>query len=56
MIGRNGYAWVKGGDMNLLQVALARIDDESHHANLTNRMTEFLRQKPINSALKGVEQ
>jgi exosome complex component RRP4 len=42
MIGRNGRIWVKGGNIELLIVALKKIEEEAHLSNLTNRMTEFL--------------
>ncbi|MDO8624778.1 MAG: hypothetical protein Q7R47_01750 [Candidatus Diapherotrites archaeon] len=43
MVGRNGFVWVKGGNLELLTIAFKKIDSESHLANLTNAMTDFLR-------------
>ncbi|MBS3061823.1 MAG: hypothetical protein J4215_04545 [Candidatus Diapherotrites archaeon] len=44
MIGRNGFVWVKGGDMELLKVGLQKIDDEAHLSNLTNKMSDYLKK------------
>ena len=43
MIGRNGLVWAKGGDLNLLKIALKKIDDESHKERLTQTMMDFLK-------------
>jgi exosome complex component RRP4 len=42
MVGRNGRVWVKGGNIDLLKKALAKIESEAHLDNLTNRIAEFL--------------
>ncbi|MFH0955106.1 MAG: KH domain-containing protein [Candidatus Micrarchaeota archaeon] len=43
MIGRNGLVWAKGGNIDLLKIALKKIDDEAHKEHLTQMMAEFLK-------------
>lgn len=54
MIGRNGWIWVKGGDINRLNKALEIIEFESHFSHLTQRVTDFLaRQSKPMKAIEG---
>lgn len=43
-VGRNGWIWARGGNLQLLQKALAKIEAESHTANLTRNIENLLRQ------------
>ena len=42
IVGRNGRIWAKGGDIELLKKAIAKISNEAHLDNLTQRITDFL--------------
>ncbi|MFH1544852.1 MAG: exosome complex protein Rrp4 [archaeon] len=42
MIGRNGFIWAKGGNIDLFVKAVKKIEREAHLSNLTNKMTDFL--------------
>ncbi|MBU0636235.1 RNA-binding protein, partial [Candidatus Micrarchaeota archaeon] len=44
MIGRNGLAWIKGGDTALLRKAIRKIEEESHLDHLTEGITLFLKE------------
>jgi len=45
LVGRNGWIWVKGGDIALLKRALDKISKEAHMENLTNGVTDFLKKE-----------
>ncbi len=45
LVGRNGRAWVKGGNIQLLKKAVCKIQDEAHLSNLTNSVKEFLEKE-----------
>ena len=47
IVGRNGRIWAKGGNIGLLKEAVAKIDNEAHLDNLTNRITEFLEKNKV---------
>lgn len=56
VVGRNGRIWAKGGNIELLKEAVAKIDREAHLENLTNRITEFLeKNKAVGNADKKGE-
>jgi len=42
MVGKNGWIWAKGGDLDLLKKAIKKIEDEAHLDNLTNRISDFV--------------
>ena len=42
MIGRNGYVWMKGGNIPLAITAIEKIEREAHAHNLTHSLEEFL--------------
>ncbi|MBI5884514.1 hypothetical protein HZB89_00270 [archaeon] len=42
VIGKNGFIWAKGGNIELLARALKKIELEAHLNNLTNRIKEFI--------------
>lgn len=54
LVGRNGWVWAKGGNTSLLKKAIAKIENEAHTENLTNRIEDFLREE--NSGTKGKKQ
>ena len=45
MVGRNGRIWAKGGNIELLKKALAKIERESHLSNLTLRVQKMLEEE-----------
>lgn len=45
VVGRNGFVWIKGGNVRLLNETLEMIQKEAHMDNLTNRISDFLGQK-----------
>lgn len=48
MVGMNGRIWVKGGNIELLKKALAKIERESHLSNLTLRIQKMLEKEKQN--------
>jgi exosome complex component RRP4 len=44
MIGRNGLVWSKGGNVDLLRLALHKIEEEAHFEHLTESVKVFLEQ------------
>ncbi|MFH0714636.1 MAG: KH domain-containing protein [Candidatus Diapherotrites archaeon] len=52
LVGRNGWIWAKGGNTQLLQSAVEKIELEAHLPHLTEKMQAFLNVKP--SAAKPV--
>jgi len=47
VVGRNGWAWVKGGDVAKLIDAIKLIEAESHLDNLTVKVEELLKAKKV---------
>lgn len=47
VVGRNGWVWVKGGDIEKLKDAIKLIEAESHLDNLTIKVEEFLKAKKV---------
>ncbi|MCD6247497.1 MAG: hypothetical protein J7J87_03660 [Candidatus Diapherotrites archaeon] len=45
MVGMNGRIWAKGGNIELLKKALAKIERESHLSNLTLRIQKMLEKE-----------
>ena len=45
IVGRNGWVWAKGGNVQLFIEAVELIERESHLSNLTNRVAAFLKEK-----------
>jgi exosome complex component RRP4 len=45
LVGRNGYIWVKGGNVALLKEALQLIEREAHLENLTQKVERFLSEQ-----------
>ncbi len=45
IVGRNGWVWVKGGNVPLFIEAVELIERESHLSNLTNKVAAFLKEK-----------
>ncbi len=45
VVGRNGWVWVKNGDIALCVKAIRLIEKEAHLSNLTNRVDAFLKEK-----------
>ena len=43
LIGRNGRVWAKNGNIELLKIAIKKIEAEAHLGNLTNKMEEFMK-------------
>ena len=52
IVGRNGRVWAKGGDLDLLRKAIAKIESEAHLDNLTNRITDFLKENSVKDEKK----
>ena len=49
MIGRNGYVWMKDGNIPLAIKAIEKIEREAHAHNLTHAMEEFLQAHALES-------
>jgi len=47
LVGRNGWLWVKGGDVQLLTEAVKLIESEAHLDNLTVKVEELLKSKKV---------
>jgi len=47
LVGRNGWIWVKGGNIMLLKQALELIEEQAHMSNLTNKIAEFLKKNKV---------
>lgn len=48
LVGRNGWIWLKGGNTQLAISAIQKIEREAHLENLTNRISEFIREERKN--------
>lgn len=42
LVGLNGVVWIKGGNIQLAQKAIAKIQEEAHMSGLTERIKEML--------------
>jgi len=47
LVGRNGWAWIKGGNVPLLLKAIRLIESEAHLDDLTVKVQEFLKGKKV---------
>lgn len=48
LVGRNGWVWLKGGDVRKLADAIKLIESEAHLDNLTVKVEAFLKGKKVN--------
>ena len=48
LVGRNGWVWIKGGDVKKLADAIKLIESEAHLDNLTVKVEAFLKGKKVN--------
>lgn len=44
LVGKNGFIWLKNGNVDLAIEALRKIEREAHLPNLTNKITNFLKK------------
>ncbi len=50
LVGLNGLVWLKGGNIQLAQKAIAKIQDEAHVSGLTERIKEMLNANSASGA------
>ncbi|MCD6434652.1 MAG: hypothetical protein J7L14_03495 [Candidatus Diapherotrites archaeon] len=45
IVGKNGWIWVRGGNIPLLEKAIRKIEEEAHLSNLTNKIANMFKEK-----------
>jgi exosome complex component RRP4 len=44
IVGKNGWIWIKDGNVNLTKVAILKIEKEAHTSGLTEKIAQFLEE------------